>query len=103
MKVTKRDAAPAGEPDECFWCNEKIGRDHKWECVRVTKKVIIRETIERTVKVPISWDAHRIEFHRNESSWCASNIIHELQNVQGCLCHNYKAKYLRDADLQKKG
>lgn len=80
---------PAGKQDECFYCHQKIGQPHKADCVVITKRVKIKYTIELEVDVPYSWEAHEIEFQRNESSWCASNLIDELKDYEekhGCLC-----------------
>lgn len=60
---------PAGEPDECFYCHQKVGTPHREECVCVNKKVKVRAMIEYEVEVPFFWSKEDIEFHRNESSW----------------------------------
>ena len=88
-KVDESAVAPAGRPDECFWCTAKIGDDHKTECVTQTRKVKVRAIIEYEIDAPRSWTAHDIVFHRNYSSWCADNIVNELQQITesgACLC-----------------
>jgi len=60
------------------------------------RTVVIRYTIEVTTDVPESWTPEDIEFHRNESSWCANNIVAELEAAY-CLCNRTTAQYLREA------
>jgi hypothetical protein len=51
--------------------------------------------------VPESWDEGSINFRFNESSWCASNLLDELQrreeNTGMCLCMITDAKYIGEA------
>jgi hypothetical protein len=91
----------AGPKDECFYCGRKIGHEHKRDCVVVHKKVLLRYTIEIPLEFPHFWTKEQIEFDRNEGSWCASNIIGELEQVSefsGCLCGNVKAEFVRVID-----
>ena len=40
-----------------------------------------------------------INFHRNKGSWCATNVLSELERLDnrlGCLCGVLKFKYLRE-------
>lgn len=69
---------PAGPPDACFYCHQKVGQKHKEDCVLTRKPVRVRVTIEYTVQVPQTWDADAVLLHRNGSSWCADNLIDEL-------------------------
>lgn len=91
---------PAGNPDECFYCQQKVGTPHKETCVCVNKKVKIRAIVEYEVEVPFCWDKEDIEFHRNEGSWCASNLIDELSNIDHegeddiCLCGIAKFEFV---------
>jgi hypothetical protein len=50
----------AGEPDECFFCNQKVGKPHSEDCVSVTKKVRLRITIEIDVDEPYSFSPEDI-------------------------------------------
>ena len=96
------DVAPAGLPDECFWCNRKIGDEHCWECVKPKKTVRLRVTFEYDAEVPRSWDKDAIEFHHNESSWCLDNIKQELEEFfkkkpNTChLCSSGNVEFLHD-------
>ena len=103
---------PAGKPDECFYCQRKVGDDHAEGCVMRKKAIVMRYSYEVTVLVPEDWDDHDAEFHRNESSSCADNTLDDLskrlsvavENSSPCWCGDFKAKYLRDAepgDFQK--
>ena len=40
------------------------------------------------VSVPADWDKDMVEFHRNESSWCAGSLVDELGDMDSepCLC-----------------
>jgi hypothetical protein len=91
---------PAGKPDECFYCNQKIGQPHGRECVMVEKKILIRYTIEIPIMIPHFWTKEQLEFHRNEGSWCKSNLIRELQKYdeEQCLCGVTQAEYVRTID-----
>lgn len=83
---------PAGPPDECFYCHQKVGKPHGRECVTVTKLVRITYTVQVDTRVPHSWDEDATRFHRTESSWCADNMLGEIEahaaEEEGdeCLC-----------------
>lgn len=98
--VTEKAIRPARPNGACFYCHQAVGQRHESDCVLVSKKVKIRMTVEYTVQEPASWDAHQIEFHRNEGSWCASNAIDELTRFEeekgDCLCSYATFKYIED-------
>lgn len=57
------------------------------------------KTIQWTINLPMNspsdWDDDMIEFHLNESSWCCSNLINELEKYDeknGCICGICEAK-----------
>ena len=90
---------PAGRPDECFYCDRKVGEEHKDHCVVVKKKVEMKYifTIERYV--PYFWDKTKIESYFNESGWCADNSIDDLENQDGdCLCDIFECEFLNIID-----
>lgn len=101
---------PNGEPDECFYCGQKIGTPHKPECVCLRKTVKVRFVIEFVKEEPTSWTKHDIEFRYNEGSWCGSNVVgilrgladdlekHEATNEEGCLCSNVSCEFIEDVD-----
>lgn len=63
------------------------------------KKVRIKWTIELPMDVPEEWDKEMIEFYFNESSWCCSNIIDDLQQYDkdhGCICGICEAEFLEE-------
>lgn len=76
---------PAGRPDTCFYCGRRLGQLHATDCVVVTKVVAMRVTAKlpdgRIVigmwqhRVPHFWEAADCEFSKNESTWCASNLL----------------------------
>ena len=96
---------PAGEPSECFYCHQPVGEAHADDCVCRKRTVVVRATIDITVPVPESWDVDAIEFHRNESSWCAGNVVNDLNRcdrdeAQGCLCSVANFDYIREATVE---
>ena len=103
--VTEKAMGPAGPERRCFYCNQEIGAEHLSTCVLIRKKVLVRVTIEYPIWAPSDWTTEQVEFHRNESSWCASNLIDELDALYGhnaegresCLCG--KAEYAHLADI----
>lgn len=95
---------PAGKPNECFYCYRRLGEQHAEECVMRQRPVVVRMTVEYIVAVPESWDAHSIEFHRNDGSWCADNALAELESiggVLGCLCNLIEYAYVREATAEE--
>jgi hypothetical protein len=87
--VTEKAMRPASDKRQCFYCYQPIGAMHQDDCVLVKKNVIINFSINLEVDVPAHWDADQIEFHRNQSSSCASNVLDELVELEkksGCLC-----------------
>ena len=98
--VSKKAVGKDSHLNVCFYCREKVGNSHKDECVLVVKTVKIQATIEYDIQVPASWDKHLIEFQRNDGSWCADNMIEELQEIadrkNSCLCNHVKFKCISD-------
>ena len=92
---------PAGKPDECFYCQQKVGQHHKPNCVVIVKKVLVRFTIDIPVNVPHSWSKEDIDFRYNDSSWCADNLIDMLQkhaSANGCICGITRAEMVEVLD-----
>lgn len=88
---------PAGNPDECFYCNQKVGHPHKSNCVVLKKRAKVRYSFEFEIDVPWGWNQGNILFHRNDGSWCADNALQELQEAsekQGCLCPVFTCEVL---------
>ena len=100
---------PAGPPDECFYCHQKVGQPHGRECVVVTKRIRMRYSYDIEIDVPYFWDADQAEFHHNESSSCAGNTLVELAEFEeflgegNCLCEYFTAKYLDIVDDTPRG
>jgi len=100
FEVTLKSKRPASNKNECFYCESKIGEFHKDDCVLIKKKVKVKAIIEYEIEVPHHWNKDMIEFSRNEGSWCASNIINELKEIDkknGCLCNIIKYKLIKDS------
>lgn len=97
MTVTEAAMRPASDKRACFYCHQPIGEQHAADCGLVQKRVKVRMTVYYNVEVPAHWDADMIEFHRNDSSWCASNALEELEALGdklGCICSNTTFKYI---------
>lgn len=110
-----RGPRPAGKPDECFYCRKKLGEKHRSDCVIIQKSVVVKMTLEVIIDVPRSWEKDSIEFRMNESSWCASSIIRDLNawearvdaeaeyapsgsgRIGECLCPAFEGEFIRDA------
>lgn len=103
-KVTEENGPrPAGAPDRCFYCDRSLGEEHKEDCVLRMQTVRVLYTIEIVEAVPEYWDQEMLEFHRNDSSWCASNLLTVLEGVKaahGCLCAYVTAEYLGESDSE---
>lgn len=108
--VDKYGIRPAGKPDECFYCHEKVGTQHKSDCVIRSRTVVIELKLPLVVSVPEKWDVSNIEFKYGESSYCMNNIQDNIDNFfshlntpnsQGetpvCLCGVAEVSYLREA------
>lgn len=87
--VTEKAQRPARMDGRCFYCSQSIGAEHLPDCVLIRKKAIVEMTVSYEIDVPNGWDEEQVRFHRNESSWCASNSLEELAKLEeehGCLC-----------------
>lgn len=100
--VTREAMRPASTAKECFYCHQAVGEIHEADCVMVRRLVRLRATIEYVKEVPADWDASRIEFRYNESTWCADNIVHDIKEwieareaaEYGCLCQHVDVEYV---------
>lgn len=102
--TAKRGPRPAGSQDRCFYCHEMIGSKHKTDCVLRKKVVMLQVQVTIPVVVPSCWGEDEVDFHRNESTWCASSIVREFvsyseatQDNAPCLCNSFEARCLGDA------
>jgi hypothetical protein len=78
---------PAGRPDVCFYCGQKVGQLHARDCNVILKLVELKITARLpdgrvflgswTLEEPHFWKPENSELHRNESSWCCSNLLRE--------------------------
>lgn len=93
------DTRPAGPSDRCYYCDQALGQPHLRECVIPQRRVIVRMVVEYEISVPRAWTQDQIEFHRNESSWCATNAFSELKDIPGCLCEQTSFTYVGEAAM----
>lgn len=87
--VTNKALRPASKLYACFYCKQPVGDTHLDDCALIKRKVRVRLTLEYDVSEPASWKPDMIEFHRNDGSWCASNLLGELEELDErnqCLC-----------------
>lgn len=99
-KVKPDDVRPARPDGTCFYCRVPLGGEHNKGCVIRTKTIVQDFTIRLVLRVPEDWDAAMIDFHKNDSSWCASNIVERIKSVdtdERCLCDRTSAKFIREA------
>lgn len=98
-EVKEEGIRPAGSDNNCFYCGEEKGNTHKPECVIRKRTIVMEMKVEIVMEVPEHWDEEMCNFHKNESSWCASNILDDLKKLdeKGCLCGITKFTYLREA------
>ena len=96
MKVGEDAIRPAGKPDRCFYCGRLLGENHRRKCVLVKRDIEIEAKFRIVVSVPAFWDKDLIEFHFNESSYCANNLIDKLKDnaKERCLCDRTEVVYL---------
>lgn len=72
---------PAGSSDRCFYCGTKVGDEHKPECVTLRKRAMVRFTVEMPVVMPKSWDAEMVAHYYGQGTWCASNFLELLEQL----------------------
>jgi len=103
--VTPRAARPNGSQDHCFYCNQKVGSDHKADCVMIDRKVRVSVTLEIDTWLPASYDAEVADFYFFESSWCADRIVNDItdyvasKNAAGdCICEDFDLEFLAWTD-----
>jgi len=93
---------PAGPPDACFYCQQKVGQNHKPDCVTVESTCIYRVILNGedigtwSTQEPDSWGREQRYFHKNLGSWCTGNmrdfgtlkLTEELpsRDEDACLC-----------------
>ena len=103
LVTTDNGPRPAGPPDRCFYCSQRLGRPHTDDCVLVTKTTKIRLSFEIEVDVPRCWNDDDIEYQfGSDSSWCCciENIAGYMKTLgpaeQECLCDSADCKVVHD-------
>ena len=79
--------------EQCVLTANTGAQENNYMADRQTKT--IQWTINLPMDFPSDWDDDMIEFHLNESSWCCSNLISELEKYDeknGCICGICEAK-----------
>lgn len=107
LVTEKNGPCRAGKPDECFYCKAPIGSDHAEQCILRRRTVMVRIYIDYPIAVPESWSEDDINFHRNESSWCANNALKEIvklfhdDEATQCLCPHATTEYIGEANAEQ--
>jgi hypothetical protein len=105
---------PAGRPNECFYCRQRVGKPHARDCVCIKKRVELKVTATLPdgevltgfwqLDEPHHADAGNIEYHKNKSSWCASNFVRAREAYLGATvtwdCPDSEAKLQAFSDAQ---
>lgn len=71
---------PAGEPDRCFYCRQKVGGKHATGCVMrcvPTRYLVVLNGVPSAEMLcwdPAEWDYQRRYDHYNIGTWCANNL-----------------------------
>lgn len=67
---------------ECFYCYQKVGDFHKDDCVLINVKFLYDvkdmsgfKFAEWITNDPYVWDYDQRYFHKNEGTWCTSNLF----------------------------
>lgn len=95
---TRSQNGGRGTPDKCLYCTAAIDTPHDSDCVCPQRTVVLEAKIQMVVEVPIFWSEEDILFHRNEGSWCATNLVDELQRGPDCLCDHAEFSFVREAN-----
>lgn len=99
--VRPQDERPGRRDGTCFYCKAPIGSPHKDGCVIRTKTCVVDFTIRMVVPVPENWDEAQIDYHYNDGTWCADNLIEDVNDWETetgrCLCNITTAKFIREA------
>jgi hypothetical protein len=101
---TRSGGGGAGRPDKCFYCSGKIGREHDADCVTLDKPVKVRLTLDLVLTTVRGWTKEQSERRWNEGSWCADNIISDIERhcADGhCLCNRAHIDILGDATMEE--
>ena len=91
-KAGEFSVRPAGDPDKCFYCGVNLGEQHKAACVIRQRTVVVDVTIRMVRLIPEKWTAEDLEFVMNNGSWCATNIISEIEHLD-----ESNVEYVREA------
>lgn len=103
MVTADHGPRPAGPPDECFYCSNKIGSAHKPDCVMRERTVVVKFQGEAVIRIPDHWDENMVNFRYNGSSHCTNNLIHWLEEWaedptrRDCLCGKLSVMFAREA------
>ena len=118
--VNYRDTRPNATsytPGQCFYCDSKLGSDHKLTCAVLHRLVVIEFKCEIVVPVQQldmpSAVEKRYSTRSGHTTWCADNAVQYLSDQshlfggrKECLCGVSSTKFLRnatEADIKRTG
>src|SRR5580704_8178029 len=91
----RRHGNGRSQANDCLYCRGALGGPHQEDCVIIGRPVKVQMSMELIIEKPRSWDAHMIDFHLNDSSWCVDNIAADVARAfeaaagedARCLCN----------------
>lgn len=98
--VTADSERPVRRDGTCFYCCQPLGSEHESNCVIRQRTCVVDFTIRMVTAEPEYWDKNNIEFHYNESSWCADNLLDMIEKRGKCLCDITRATFVREATAE---
>ncbi len=77
--VLKNDSGirPAGKPDECFYCNQKIGTPHLDDCTMLLRKARVKITFELDAFV-MNHDKENIEYSLKYKDYAMEILLKQV-------------------------
>lgn len=104
--VHPADEREARRDGTCFYCREPIGGTHKANCIIPQRTVVVDFTIRLVTSEPEGSSKEDIEFHYNDASWCAGNVLAWLRRLfpdddhGRCPCACTEAVFVREATAE---
>ena len=96
---------PNGPPDECFYCQAKVGTEHVTGCVIRSRTVVAKATIEIVMSIPEDWTAEDFYSRHTDGTYCLNNLadtfsemVERLNAAGACACDMAQLDYVREAE-----
>lgn len=72
--IKDSDNGVRGDPTKCHYCGH-AQPDHTPQCIVPRRAIVVKVTFLAVVGECVAWDKRQIEFHLNDSSTCADNVM----------------------------